>query len=213
MIKVDTFTLNPFEENTYVLSNEKGDAIIIDPGCYFSAEQETIKSFIDEGGLHPVQLVNTHCHLDHVFGNKWVAATWKLELYLHPLEEKMLEMAPVSGAKYGVHFDNYKGPLHFIEAGDEIRLGNDLLEVLLAPGHSPGSICFYCREQGFVIAGDVLFHESIGRSDLPFGNHEQLLNSIRTQLFTLPDETVIYPGHGPSTTIGHEKRHNPFLKG
>jgi glyoxylase-like metal-dependent hydrolase (beta-lactamase superfamily II) len=212
MIKVDAFTLNPFQENTYVLSNEKGDAIIIDPGCYFSAEQETIKSFIDEGGLQPVQLVNTHCHLDHVFGNKWVAATWKLELYLHPEEVKMLEMAPVSGAKYGTTFDNYKGPLHFIEAGDTLQLGDDTLEVLLAPGHSPGSICFYCRAQGFVIAGDVLFYESIGRSDLPFGNHEQLLNSIRTQLFTLPDETVVYPGHGPSTTVGHEKKHNPFLR-
>ncbi|RXK83488.1 MBL fold metallo-hydrolase [Filimonas effusa] len=211
MIKVDAFTLNPFQENTYVLSNEKGEALIIDPGCYFSAEQDTIKSFIDESGLRPVQLLNTHCHLDHVFGNKWAAATWNLELYIHPEEEKMLKMAPESGARYGLTFDNYVGPVHFIAPGQEIVLGDDRLEILLAPGHSPGSLCFYSREQGFLIGGDVLFHESIGRSDLPFGNHEQLINSITTQLWPLPDETVVYPGHGPSTTIGHEKKHNPFL--
>ena len=211
MIKVDAFTLNPFQENTYVLSNEKGDAVIIDPGCYFSAEQETIKNFVETEHLRPVQLVNTHCHLDHVFGNKWVSETWGLELYLHSEEEKMLAMAPVSGAKYGLTFDNYKGKLHFLEAGQEIALGDDRLTILLAPGHSPGSICLYCAKQGFVIGGDVLFHESIGRSDLPFGNHEQLIESIRTQLLTLPDETVVYSGHGPSTTVGHEKRSNPFL--
>lgn len=211
MIKVDAFTLNPFQENTYVLSNEKGEALIIDPGCYFSAEQDTIKSFIDSSGLKPVQLLNTHCHLDHVFGNKWVAATWNLELYLHSDEEKMLKMAPESGARYGLTFDNYKGPLHFIAPGDEIVLGDDRLEILLAPGHSPGSLCFYSRAQGFVIGGDVLFHESIGRSDLPFGNHQQLIDSITTQLWPLPDETIVYPGHGPATSIGHEKRHNPFL--
>lgn len=211
MIKVDSFTLNPFQENTYVLSNEKGEALIIDPGCYFSAEQETIKSFIDGRQLKPVQLLNTHCHLDHVFGNKWVAATWQLELYLHPEEEKMLEMAPLSGAKYGLDFSNYKGPLHFLNAGDTVQLGDDKLEVLLAPGHSPGSICFYCREQDFLIGGDVLFHESIGRSDLPFGNHDQLIRSIQTQLLVLPDETIVYSGHGPETTIGHEKRANPFF--
>lgn len=211
MIKVDAFTLNPFQENTYVLSNEKGEALIIDPGCYFSAEQDTIKSFIDSQGLKPVQLLNTHCHLDHVFGNKWVAATWNLELYLHAEEEKMLAMAPESGARYGLTFDNYKGPLHFIGPGDEIVLGDDRLEILLAPGHSPGSLCFYSRTQGFLIGGDVLFHESIGRSDLPFGNHQQLIDSITTQLWPLPAETVVYPGHGPATSIGHEKRHNPFL--
>ncbi len=212
MIKVEFFTFNPLQENTYVLSNEKGEAIIIDPGCYFSAEQDTIKNYILRAGLRPVQLLNTHCHLDHVFGNKWVAEYYKLEPFIHANEKKLLELAPISGLSYGLSFTGYKGPLHFLQPGDTIWLGQDELKVLLAPGHSPGHLCFYCAKQHFVIAGDVLFRESIGRSDLPGGNHEQLLQSIRGQLFTLPDETIVYPGHGMSTTIGHEKEYNPFLQ-
>jgi glyoxylase-like metal-dependent hydrolase (beta-lactamase superfamily II) len=211
MIKLECFTFNPFQENTYVLSNEKGEAIIIDPGCYFSAEQETLKNYILRAGLQPVQLLNTHCHLDHVFGNRWVAETYRLELFIHPNEEKMLELAPVSGLKYGLGFSNYKGPLHFLQPGETLRLGQDELQVLFAPGHSPGHVCFYCAAQHFIIGGDVLFRESIGRTDLPGGNHEQLLQSIREQLFSLPAETVVHPGHGMATTIGYEQKHNPFL--
>jgi glyoxylase-like metal-dependent hydrolase (beta-lactamase superfamily II) len=212
MIKVELFTFSPIQENTYVLSNEKGEALIIDPGCYFSAEQETLKNYILNKGLKPVQLLNTHCHLDHVFGNKWVAKTFALELFIHPFEEKMLQLAPASGLMYGLSFDNYKGPLHFLEEGDTIQLGADTLEVLFTPGHSPGSICFYCKEQHFIIGGDVLFLESIGRTDLPGGSHQQLIESIRTKLFTLPEQTVVYSGHGPTTTVAHEKKHNPFLQ-
>ncbi|MBV9987013.1 MAG: MBL fold metallo-hydrolase [Chitinophagaceae bacterium] len=213
MLKLSLFTFSPVQENTYVLYNEHNKAIIIDPGCYFSAEQETLKNFIKNTQLSPERLLNTHCHLDHVFGNKWVHDTWALELYIHEGEKQMLELAPASGEKWGLPFDNYRGPLHFLAEGDTVTLGDDRLKVLLAPGHSPASICFYCKEQGFLIGGDVLFKESIGRTDLPGGDHETLLNSIRTQLFTLPNETVVYPGHGPSTTIGHEKRYNPFLNG
>lgn len=212
MIKVRYFTFNPVQENTYVVSNEKGDALIIDPGCYFSAEQDTLKNFLSNENLQPVQLLNTHCHLDHVFGNKWVAKTYGLELFIHPDEEKMLQLAPASGLMYGLTFDNYNGPLHFLNEGDMVMLGEEKLKVILAPGHSPGSICFYSEEGKFLIGGDVLFRESIGRTDLPGGNHEQLLQNIRTKLFTLPDETVVYPGHGEPTTIGHEKRYNPFLR-
>ncbi|MCA6450920.1 MAG: MBL fold metallo-hydrolase [Chitinophagaceae bacterium] len=211
MIKVRFFTFSPVQENTYVLYNEQNKAIIIDPGCYFTAEQETLKKFIEDTQLEPVRLLNTHCHLDHVFGNKWVSETWNLELHLHAGEEQMLKLAPLSGEKWGLPFQNYSGPLHFLEEGDTIRLGNDALKVILAPGHSPASICFYCEEQGFLVGGDVLFRESIGRTDLPGGNHETLLKNIREKLFVLPDEVVVYPGHGPSTTIGHEKTHNPFL--
>jgi hydroxyacylglutathione hydrolase len=211
MLKVKEFTFSPVQENTYVLHNEHNKAIIIDPGCYFTAEQETLKMFINDTGLEPVRLLNTHCHLDHVFGNKWVHETWELELYIHRGEETMLKMAPLSGDKWGLPFSNYQGPLHFLEEGDTIQLGNDALQVILAPGHSPASICFYCEAQQFLIGGDVLFRESIGRTDLPGGDHETLLNSIRTQLFTLPDEVVVYPGHGESTTIGYEKENNPFL--
>jgi hydroxyacylglutathione hydrolase len=210
MIEVNHFTFNPLQENTYVLSNEKGDALIIDPGCYFTAEQETLKTFLQQKKLTPVKLINTHCHLDHVFGNKWVANAYKLELYIHPLEEKVLEWAPASGQMWGFAVDNYKGPLHFLHPGEKIYLGDDVLTILFTPGHSPGSISFYCEAQKFVVSGDVLFKEGIGRADLPGGNEQQLLNSINEQLYTLPDETVVYSGHGPATTIGYEKRNNPY---
>ncbi|MDB5231891.1 MAG: hydroxyacylglutathione hydrolase [Chitinophagaceae bacterium] len=210
MIRVQSFTVNPFQENTYVLSNEKRETLIIDPGFYFSAEYETLNKYLNENELTPVKLLNTHCHLDHVFGNKLVAGQFGLEPFLHKDEEQVLEMASKSALMYGLGFDNYTGPLHFLEEGDTIKLGDEELQILLAPGHSPGSICFYSSTNGFVIAGDVLFFESVGRSDLPGGNAEQLLKSIHEKLFTLPDETIVYPGHGPSTTIGHEKQHNPF---
>ena len=212
MIKVKVFTFSPVQENTYVLYNEQNKAIIIDPGCYFSAEQETLKMFIEDTRLEPIRLLNTHCHLDHVFGNKWVSETWGLELYIHPGEEEMLKLAPLSGEKWGLPFNNYEGPLNFLNEGDLVKLGEDALRVLLAPGHSPASICFYCEKQQLLIGGDVLFRESVGRTDLPGGDHATLLNSIRKQLFILPDEVMVYPGHGSTTTIGYEKDHNPFLQ-
>ena len=212
MIHVKVFTFSPIQENTYVLYNDAHKAIIIDPGCYTSAEQETLKNFIKDTGLEPVQLLNTHCHLDHVFGNDWVHSTYGLELYVHPNEEKVLAFAPKSGDMYGLPFINYSGPLHFLQHGDSVFLDEDELKIRLAPGHSPGSICFYHENQGFVIGGDVLFYQSIGRTDIPFGDSETLLNSIREQLFTLPDETIVYSGHGRPTKIGHEKGFNPFLQ-
>lgn len=213
MLTVKMFSFNPVSENTYLLYNEFKEGIIIDPGCYFEEEKQALKTFIENNQFKPVQLLNTHCHLDHVFGNKWVYETYGLELFLHPNEEMVLKVAPQSGKMWGLPFDNYDGPLHFLNHHDIIKLGEDRLHVLLAPGHSPGSICFYCEEQKFVIGGDVLFKESIGRTDLPGGNHHALLESIREQLFVLPDDVIVYPGHGDSTTIGHEKKYNPFLQG
>jgi glyoxylase-like metal-dependent hydrolase (beta-lactamase superfamily II) len=212
MLHVKVFAFNPVQENTYIVYNNTGSALIIDPGCYFSAEQEMLKQFLAENSLTAVQLLNTHCHLDHVFGNKWVNEIFGLELHIHRNEELVLQYAPISGQKWGLPFENYKGILHFLQEGDTIQLDDDKLEVLLTPGHSPGSLCFYCKEQNFVIGGDVLFYESIGRTDLPGGNHETLLNSIRQKLFVLPIETVVYNGHGKSTTIGHEKIHNSYLQ-
>ncbi len=212
MITIKQFTFNPVQENTYVLYNEENKALIIDPGCYFSNEENELKSFIEDNKLTPVQLLNTHCHLDHVFGNKFVATQYGLELYIHPEEEKMLKRAPESGQMWGLTFENYEGALHFLNEGDTIQLGNDVLEILLTPGHSPGSICFYNAAQKFIIGGDVLFYESIGRTDLPYGDHETLLTSIREKLFTLPDDVKVYNGHGRATTIGHEKKNNPFLQ-
>jgi hydroxyacylglutathione hydrolase len=211
MITVKSFTFSPVTENTYVLYNDDGDAIIIDPGCYFPEEELKLEELIAIKELNVVQLINTHCHLDHVFGNKWAAEKYGLELFIHPNEEQVLAFAPQSGKMWGLPFENYSGKLHFLQDGDIVALGKDELKVLLAPGHSPGSICFYCEAQKFVIGGDVLFYESIGRTDLPGGDHNTLLNSIREKLFALPGDVTVYPGHGTSTTIGHEKKYNPFL--
>jgi glyoxylase-like metal-dependent hydrolase (beta-lactamase superfamily II) len=211
MLQIKAFTFNPVQENTYILFNENKECIIIDPGCYFDAEKEELQSFIDSKELTPQILLNTHCHLDHVFGNKFIAEAFSLTLYLHKKEEAMLQMAPASGLMFNLPFDNYQGEFKFLKEGDIIYLGEDKLEVIKTPGHSPGSISFYCRNQHFVIAGDVLFESSIGRTDLPGGDHQTLLNSIRQKLFVLPDEVIVYPGHGQQTTIANEKRYNPFV--
>ena len=212
MIKVDFFTYNPLAENTYILTNEKQEALIIDPGCYFTAEENTLKNFIEENNIKPVKLLNTHCHADHVFGNNWINKNYGLELYMHEGEKPVLDFAPAFAKMYNLNFINYKGALHFLNEGDIIEFRNDKLEVILTPGHSPASICFYCAAQNFIISGDVLFNESIGRYDLPGGNEAQLHKSILEKLYVLPDETIVYPGHGEPTTVGHEKKYNPFVK-
>ena len=211
MLNVKVFIFSPIQENTYVLFNEKGDCAIVDPGCYFQEEKESLQAFIEEKKLAPKYLLNTHCHLDHVFGNRFIADTFGLVLHLHKKEESMLQMAPASGLMFNVPFDNYQGDFVFLGEGDSIFLGDDKLEIIEAPGHSPGSICFYCREQQFIIGGDVLFENSIGRTDLPGGDHQTLLRSIKQKLFILPDDVVVYNGHGPQTTIGREKKYNPFV--
>jgi hydroxyacylglutathione hydrolase len=212
MLTVTSFTFSPVQENTYVVYNETGECCIVDPGCYFGNERNELKEFIQTSGLTPKYLLNTHCHLDHVFGNKFIHDTWGLTLHLHEKEKPLLEHAPTFGLSWGLPFDNYKGDLILLREGDTIPLGNDAFQVLFTPGHSPGHICFYCQAQQLVVSGDVLFHESIGRTDLPGGNFDTLISSIRNQLFVLPDDTVVFPGHGPQTTIGYEKVNNPFLK-
>ena len=212
MLTVISFVFSPIAENTYVLYNEAGDCIIIDPGCYFSNERRELEQYISENRLLPKYLLNTHCHLDHVFGNKFIHDTYMLEPYVHSNEQVVLENAGLAGLMWNLPFDNYTGGLQFLREGDVIRLGKDELKVLYTPGHSPGHVCFYCSAQHFVIGGDVLFMLGIGRTDLPGGNFETLVNSIRTRLLVLPDETIVYPGHGVSTSIGFEKANNPFLQ-
>lgn len=212
MFQIQCFAFSPIQENTYVLHNESKECIVIDPGCYFDEEKEALKDFIASNGLKPVKLLNTHCHLDHVFGNKMVAETYGLTLQLHEKEKQVLAFAPTSGLMYNMPFDNYTGDFIELKAGDTILLGQDTLKVLETPGHSPGSICFYCAQQDFVIGGDVLFQNSIGRTDLPGGDHQTLLNSIHQQLMVLPEQTIVYNGHGSPTTIGEEKQHNPYLR-
>jgi glyoxylase-like metal-dependent hydrolase (beta-lactamase superfamily II) len=212
MFQIKVFTFNPVQENTYIIYNEQNECIIIDPGCYFDAEKEELKSFISLHKLQPKILLNTHCHLDHVFGNKFIAEEYNLTLNTHLLEKEILQMAPASGLMFNLPFDNYQGEAIYLKEGDVVSLGNDKLEVIHAPGHSPGSICFYCEKQHFIIGGDVLFQRSIGRTDLPYGDQEELLRNIKGKLFKLPADVQVYPGHGDATTIGYEIKENPYLK-
>lgn len=212
MTEFHLFEFNPFAENTYLVWDDTGECAIFDPGCYTAAERDTLQRFIAEKNLRPVRLINTHCHLDHVFGNPFVARTWGLGLEIHEAELPVLDSYERVCQMYGLPFDDPQPmPGNFIEAGETLRFGNTQLKVLLTPGHSPASLSFYCEKAGFVLAGDALFHESIGRTDLPGGDFDTLIRSIRTQLFSLPDETLVLPGHGPSTTIRHEREYNPFL--
>jgi hydroxyacylglutathione hydrolase len=211
MFLIKVLTFNPVQENTYVLYNESHDCIIIDPGYYSEEEKYALQSFINDNGLRPAILLNTHCHLDHVFGNKFIAEEYQLTLQIHKNEEPVLQMAPASGLMFNLPFDNYKGKFIFVKEGDVISLGKDSLQVIEAPGHSPGSICFYCEQQKFIIGGDVLFYQSIGRTDLPGGNHEGLIKNIKEKLFVLPQDVKVYPGHGAATTIGDEIKYNPYL--
>jgi len=212
MLNVQLFTFNPVQENTYILYNEERLCCIIDPGCYFASEEIALKSFIEDHGLKPVCLLNTHCHFDHIFGNRFIQKTYGLTLHLHRLEKQVLDYGPISAQRWQLSFENYDGELNFLEEGDKIPIGSDELEVLFAPGHSPGHIVFYDKASKFLIGGDVLFNGSIGRTDLPGGNFATLEQSIKTKLYTLPGDVVVYPGHGESTTIGDEMKTNPFVK-
>ena len=211
MLNIKTFVFSPIQENTYLLYDGFNNCAIIDPGCYFDAEKDQLVGFIQKSGLVPKMLLNTHCHLDHVFGNKYIAETFGLVAQIHEKERPVLEFAPASGLMWNMPFDNYTGELIFLKEGDTLTMGTDELLVIEAPGHSPGHICFYCAKQGFLIGGDVLFQGSIGRTDLPGGNHAQLIKSIKEKLLVLPDDTMVYSGHGSPTTIGEEKLHNPYL--
>jgi glyoxylase-like metal-dependent hydrolase (beta-lactamase superfamily II) len=211
MIHVASFTFNPFQENTYVLYDETKECLIIDPGCYTENERKQLKAFIQKEGLTPVRLLNTHCHLDHICGNAFIAKEYNLVLEAHQGEKLVLDASVAHGQMYGFVFEPSPAIAKYLKEGEQIRFGKSSLAILYTPGHSPASITFYSKEDGFVIAGDVLFFMGIGRTDLPGGDHETLLCSIREQLFTLPEETLVYNGHGQKTKIGFEKANNPFL--
>lgn len=212
MLTVQSFTFNPVQENTYVLYNDKGDCCIIDPGCYFASEETLLAEFIESRSLKPILLLNTHCHLDHIFGNRYVANRYGLKLHMHILDKPVLDFGPSSGQLWQLPFDNYDGELIYLEEGQRIKLGDETLKVLFTPGHSPGSISFYSEAHKFIIAGDVLFSGSVGRTDLPGGDFKTLETSIKTKLYTLPEDVIVYSGHGESTTIGDEMKTNPFVR-
>ncbi len=209
--KLKRFIFNSFGVNTYVLIDGTGKCLIIDPACQSHSEETELLRFITENKLSPVGMVNTHFHVDHIVGNTFVCETFKIKPQCHKSSKMLWETAVQFGAVFGINLENMIIPVDFIGEGDQIYYGNSNVEVLYTPGHADGSICLVNHADRYVIAGDVLFRDSIGRTDLPTGNFDVLHQSITTKLFTLPDDYTVYPGHGPETTIGFEKINNPFL--
>ena len=210
-MKVHHLTFNDFSENTYILSDDTGECAIIDPGCSNDAERDALDHLIAENGLKPTLLINTHGHIDHIYGLNYVHEKYGLDLYIHQGEKVVIDMAPQIGQMYGIPFEPVNVPMHHIDENEIAKFGSTELEIFFTPGHSPASICFLHRESGQLIAGDVLFQGSIGRTDLPGGDYDTLIGSITDQLLPLDDAVVVYPGHGPETTIGIERASNPFL--
>ena len=210
MLNLYYFTFNPLQENTYVLFDDTRECVIFDPGCYEKHEQQRLHTYIASNGLNVVKIVNTHCHVDHVLGNHFCKETFKAPLLIPRLEEAPLRSVPLYAPMYGFNAYAPAEPDGYLEGREKLTFGNTSLDMLFVPGHSVGHLAFYCKEGSFCIAGDVLFNGSIGRTDLPGGNFDTLIHSIHTQLFTLPDDTTVYCGHGPYTKIGDEKRFNPF---
>ena len=211
-MEIKKFTFNPYQENTYVLYDESGACVIIDPGMYTGAEQNELVAFIKANNLKPERLLNTHCHIDHVLGNKFVFDNWGLKPEFNKGELYILQAVAGYAPQMGMQYELSPEPEHFLPETGTIEFGNSSLKLIFAPGHSPAHLCFYAEKENFLIGGDVLFYRSIGRTDLPGGNHQQLIDSIKNSVFLLPDDCEVFPGHGPSTTIGFEKMNNPFLR-
>lgn len=212
MIQIKSFTFNPFSENTFLLFDETNECVIIDPGCYETNEKEELRDFIKERALKPVRLVNTHCHIDHVLGVKYVAEMYDLNFEFHKKEMPIFESTEMVAQMYGIpNLDLPVAPSCFLNEVDVVEFGVSKLDIIFVPGHSPGHIAFINKDQKFAVAGDVLFYGSIGRTDLPGGDHSMLISSIKSKLLPLGDDFVIYSGHGPETNIGFERMNNPFL--
>ena len=211
MLYIHIFRFNPFSENTYVLFNDQKNGVIIDPGNWNEKENEILENFIEEKEISIKNILLTHAHIDHVLGLQWAFDTYKVAIKMHEEEKDVLDRNPMSARNYGFDFKPFVGDIELLKEGEKYFIDEDSFEIFHVPGHSPGSIAFYNEAQKFIISGDALFQGSIGRTDLYRGNHEQLLESIRTKLFTLPEETEVFSGHGNATQIGFEKNHNPFF--
>lgn len=211
-MRIHSFTFNPIQENMYVVYDDTTkDCVIIDPGCYFDHEEKELTHFIESNKLNPVRLLNTHCHLDHICGNDYVAKTWNLGLSAHRLDEYNLDLSILAGVKYNMPIKPSPPIAHYLEEGEEIAFGNVRFQVLFTPGHCAGHIAFYSEKNKTVFSGDCLFRGSVGRTDLPGGDWDTLIVSIQKKLLVLPDDTLVYSGHGEKTTIGYERRNNPFF--
>lgn len=210
-MKIKSFVFNPFYENTYVVSSEEGNCLIFDPGCYEDYEVAELKEYIHMNDLKVVAIINTHCHIDHVLGNDILKAAYKVPLKIPENEKEVFESVPAYAPQWGMAGYRHAEVDEFLSEGNLV-LDEITLKMIEVAGHSPGHLIFYSESDKVIIGGDVLFRESIGRTDLPGGNHEDLLKNIQEKVYTLPEDVEVLPGHGPSTTIGHEKVYNPFVK-
>ncbi len=211
MIQIKVFVFNPFSENTFVVYDESLEAIVIDPGCYESSEKEELVSFISGENLRVIKLINTHSHIDHCLGNQFIKELYKVKLELHEKEVPVLASVVSYASEYGFPGYQHSSPDTYLSEGDTITFGNSTLEIVFVPGHSPGHIALINKDENICIGGDVLFQGSIGRTDLPGGDFDTLIESIKNKIFTLEDHMVVYPGHGAATTVGEEKLSNPFV--
>lgn len=212
MLTTQTFCFNPFQENTYVLSDANGDCVIIDPGCYSKDEQSELVEFISSHHLKPIAVWLTHCHIDHILGLRFCEKQWGLPYFLSAGEIPQLKAVEVYAPNYGFNDVELPAADGIVILQNEIMLGENRFEVLSVPGHSPDHLAFYHPASHQIWSGDVLFHQSIGRTDLPGGDFETLKHSIQTKLYSLPDQTTVFPGHGQQTTIGFEKTANSFVR-
>jgi len=211
MLQVYSFVFSPMEENSYVLYDETGECILLDPGCYDARERNEFFAFIEAKNLRPVRLINTHTHLDHILGNYFVSEKYKLFPEYHILEDPLIRYASVFAENFGLDYSPSPLAKTYLKENEMLRFGNTELEILFTPGHSPGSLSFFNKNQGILLSGDVLFKGSIGRTDLPYGNTEQLMETLKQLVRILPEETRVFSGHGLSTTLKHELETNPYL--
>lgn len=211
MITVNQFVFNPFQENTFVLFDETKEAVIVDPGCYSVNEQNALTNFVRENGLKVIYTLNTHCHVDHILGIDFAKETFGAKSIAHAEDQLLLQTAVQHAMAFGLALESAPSIDTTVEHGDTITFGNSALQVIHTPGHSLGGICFYHAQQKMLFAGDTLFRGSIGRTDLPGGDFDTIIESIAQRLLVLPDDVTVYSGHGDSSTIGFEKVKNPFL--
>lgn len=212
-LHIQKFTFNPFQENSYVVSAPDKSAVIIDPGCLTTTEKEELSAYISKNELHVKALLSTHCHIDHVLGNTYVLRKYPVDYYIHKLDLPVLAAAERSAQVYGIEgFEPSPPPTQFLEDKQLLNFGDIELEVIFGPGHAPGHVAFYSSKDAVIISGDILFQGSFGRVDLPGGDIEILKQTVKERFFTLPEETVIYCGHGPNTSIGKEKKSNYILQ-
>jgi glyoxylase-like metal-dependent hydrolase (beta-lactamase superfamily II) len=210
--RIAQFTFNAFSENTYIIADSKGNAIIIDPGMTDVSEDSILFDYIEEEKLAPQLILNTHCHLDHILGNTAVAERYNIAMRCHALELPVIERAASTSLMFGIPYRPTVMPAQTIEENEVISVGDISFNVLFVPGHAPGHLAFVCHEEKVVFSGDVLFKGSVGRVDLPGCNAAHLVHSIQTKMYALPNDYVVYSGHGPQTTIGDEKSENFFVR-